>query len=246
MERPSKALGHKAAERRLGLESVAPATPVGPRPSRVEERVDPRAVAKALRWVISVSGSSSNAGKTHLTEDLVRFCKASGRRVTALKVTRTHVGHCPRENDGCGTCESLETPFELIEDRTRLDVKGKDTGRYLRAGADQVLWLLVNPDHVEAGIRAALGRVGGGGVLVAEGNSFRDYCGADLAFMVLSERFRMKPSAVTVLDRIDHFVVKPSERRYFEEMLGNLGVRNPSFLDADDVSSWAGSLVPRP
>ena len=44
----------------------------------------------------------------------------------------------------------------------------------------RVLWLLVKPSSIRAGVLAALAEVPAGFVLVAEGNSFRDYASADV------------------------------------------------------------------
>ncbi|MCA9320385.1 MAG: hypothetical protein KDB53_06610, partial [Planctomycetes bacterium] len=109
-----------------------------PPAAKPEERFAWQDESPGLSGVLSIAGASSNTGKTTLVEASTRILRQLGHRVCALKVTRTHIGGCPRENDGCGTCDSLVQPFEIIEDRARLDVRGKDTGRYFGAGADQV------------------------------------------------------------------------------------------------------------
>lgn len=200
----------------------------------------------APRAVIAVTGASSNAGKTHLAENLIRRLSARGHAVAALKITRTHVGHCPREADACGACDSLDAPFRIITDAARIDVPGKDTGRYVAAGARQVIWLLVEPPHTQEGVREALGRVAGGEVLVAEGNAFLDAARADIAFMALSARHGMKPSAAAILDRIDRFVARPADMAALREELEALDVRAADLLDADAVDGWFERVVLRP
>src|SRR5688572_12940267 len=146
-----------------------------PRPSTPAERIDVRASFPAIAATVAICGAESNAGKTWLCETVLESLRADGRTTLALKVTRTHLGDCPRGISTCGTCDSLAGDFEIVSDRERLDVPRKDTGRYFAAGANRVLWLLVKPSSVRVGLLAALAEVPAGSVLVAEGNSFRDY-----------------------------------------------------------------------
>lgn len=198
------------------------------RPALPGERILWRDVRPDLRAVISVTGSSSNAGKTWIVEKVISRLKAAGVSAAALKVTRTHVGAaCPRANDSCGTCDSLDRPFELITDRARLDVRGKDTGRYYAAGADQVVWLLVRPDAVADGARAALSAIRPGFVLVAEGNSFRDYVDADLTWLAVTDAFEIKKSARAIFEHVD------------------IGVaRDPQLIDRESFKDVHGRFVP--
>jgi molybdopterin-guanine dinucleotide biosynthesis protein len=177
-----------------------------PRPSELAERIDVRAVFPPIMATVSICGAASNAGKTWLCEEVLRGLRAQGRRTLALKITRTHLGACPRGIDTCGTCDSLAGDWELVRERERLDVPRKDTGRYFAAGADHVLWLLVKPSAIRAGVLAALAEVPPGCILVAEGNSFRDYASADVTLLALSRDGEIKASASHVLDRVDAYV----------------------------------------
>lgn len=179
-------------------------------PSRPDERVDVATEFPAIAAVVSVCGATSNAGKTTTAESAIRALKAAGASVTALKVTRTHLGDaCPRGVVTCGTCASLDRPFRLVDDRAVLETPGKDTQRYGAAGADRVLWLLVHPSAMAAGLRAALASVTPGHVVVAEGNSFRDFASADITLLAWSRRFPPKSSARVILDRVDGCVERP-------------------------------------
>jgi len=171
------------------------------------ERLDIRTARPDLLATICVTGSSSNAGKTTLCEELLEALDLRGRACVALKITRTHLDTCPRQNDGCGVCDDLDQPFRLIRDLPTLDVSGKDTGRYLAAGAAEVLWLIVDPAHMGAGVRAALDAVPRDAILVAEGNSFKDHVTGDtLTAMAMTDGLEMKDSARHVIDRVDVFV----------------------------------------
>jgi hypothetical protein len=171
--------------------------------SRPDERIDVRATFPGIAATVSICGAASNAGKTWLCEAILRGLRGENRPSLALKVTRTHLGDCPRGIETCGTCDSLVGDFELVTDRALLNVPRKDTGRYFEAGADRVLWLLVKPAAVRAAVLATLAEVPAGVVLVAEGNSFRDYASADVTLMALSGGGGMKASADHVIDRVD-------------------------------------------
>jgi molybdopterin-guanine dinucleotide biosynthesis protein len=171
--------------------------------STAADRIDVRSRFPGIALTVSVCGAASNAGKTWLCESILRGLRDEGRKTLALKVTRTHLGDCPRGIETCGTCESLAGDFEIVRERALLDVPGKDTGRYFAAGADRVLWLLVKPSAVRAGMLAALAEVPEGSVLVAEGNSFRDYASAEVTLLALSRSGELKASALHVIDRVD-------------------------------------------
>ncbi len=190
-----------------------------------------------LPLVLSITGASSNAGKTQLMELAIRHFSDRGRPVTALKVTRTHIGSCPRENDTCTTCDDLVHPFELVEDLAQLDVTKKDTGRYVAAGADQVLWLLVQPTRVGLGIARALDRVDPGHVLLVEGNSFRDWADAHRTFMTVGRLLRVKPSARMILDRVDAFVAEPATQPRLTSWLADLDLEDRPVLTPVELES---------
>ena len=183
-----------------------------PRPSRPEERLETRVLRPDLGCVIAVTGWASNVGKTTLTEDILRALAQEERPAQAVKVTRTHLGTCPRENDGCLVCDSLLGDYRLETDEAELSRKGKDTARYGEAGAAEVSWLLVNPEKVAVGVRAVFRALRPGLPVVVEGNSFRDYADADLCFMVASADEEPKASARTILDRADIVVCHDDER----------------------------------
>jgi hypothetical protein len=236
---------HKAAALRAAAKPAPAAAPEAtaprfavPLPSRPEERRRIRDLAPGLFASVCIAGSSSNAGKTWLCERVIEALKRAGETVAALKVTRTHEARCPRENDSCGVCDGLEQPWRVIVDRPSLDVPRKDTGRYFAAGADHVTWLVVQPRHVRDGIAAALGTLPAGSILVAEGNSVRDYAEPDLSLMALTGRFAPKPSAETILDRIDAFVTREGDAPRARAWLDDRGLSRTPAIDAGQAAAW--------
>src|SRR5436853_4617021 len=85
------------------------ADPVAARP---EDRIDVRESFPAIAATVTICGAASNAGKTWLCESVLRGLASEGRRTCALKVTRTHLGDCPRGITTCGTCDSVKGVFE--------------------------------------------------------------------------------------------------------------------------------------
>lgn len=220
---------------------LAPTGGAAPQPfvaANHDERFDVKDAAPGIAGVVSITGASSNSGKTGAAVRSIRALKELGHQVTALKITRTHTTRCPRENDDCGVCESLEDDYEIVTAIDRLDVRGKDTGRYVEAGADQVLWLLVRPAATATGVRAVLKMVTPGHVLVAEGNSFRDVASADLTLMAVSERERTKPSAYAILERIDAVVVCGAVGPRAEEVAEVISGERHPFVQAEDLAAW--------
>lgn len=206
--------------------------PIPPEKAPPGRRLDLRLRAVDLRGVVAVAGATSNAGKTRTVEMLLAALARERIPATALKVTRTHLTSCPRGHDACGTCDSLTGAFEIVRDKVRLAEPGKDTARYLAAGAGDVLWLLARPDAMEAGLAAVAAALRPGVVLVAEGNSFLDWAEVDVALMAVWDRETPKPSAEHVIDRVDAFVLRP----------GRGGALPPPPRDdkpvVDDASLW--------
>ena len=129
-------------------------------------------------FIVAVSGLSSNTGKTTLVCELL--ARLAGWE--AIKLTRGHYRSCGKDPSGCCVSELLRDEPLIRSGRDANYEKGKDTGRFWHAGAENVHWVIVGEDQVEAGINEALSRVQSAGVIV-EGNSFLDYVKADYAIM---------------------------------------------------------------
>lgn len=86
---------------------------------------------------IVVGGAWSNCGKTSLVEMLLQAFPGWG----AIKVTPSRaeeicpLGHC------CGACLPPSGPFEVLTDPGVLAEPGKDTARFMKAGAAKVAWV---------------------------------------------------------------------------------------------------------
>lgn len=154
--------------------------------------------------IISITSTSSGAGKTTLAAFLIRTLGG----FDALKITVQHVGACPKEIDcdGCPTMGDLS--FRIITDPSILRQPGKDTAQYLEAGANRVVWLQTQRKCLEVAARQALKLFPYRGKLLVEGNSFLSIRKVAFALMVTTpETLEPKPSARKILDKINLFVI---------------------------------------
>lgn len=156
--------------------------------------------------VVIIGAASRNVGKTELACELIRRTSA-WRRVVGIKVTAVNGGEtaCPRGGAGCGVCSSLREPYLITtEDCVEGD---KDTARMLRAGAGEVLWLRVQRDHLEEGVRDLLSRVPEDVLVICESNSVRAVLEPGLFLVVRRQGDpSVKPSCASVLDHADRIL----------------------------------------
>ena len=129
--------------------------------------------------IVSVSGFTSEVGKTTLMCDLLRAFPGW----EAIKVTRGHFRSCGKDPDACCVSDLLSDEPVIRSGREQNYALGKDTGRYWAAGATNVHWVIVTDAQVEQGIKASVERVSAPGVFI-EGNSILDFIQADLVLMV--------------------------------------------------------------
>lgn len=164
--------------------------------------------------IISVTGTSSETGKTTVGTFII---KALGN-ICALKITVRHEGQCPRHRadscDGC-TYDEENSLFRIITNPTTLSEPGKDTARYIEAGAPKVVWLQTNSECAREGIRRALRHFDSEATVLVEGNRFLAVRDADVAIMVVSPGLKkIKHSATEILGKINLLVInKRSDHR---------------------------------
>lgn len=128
---------------------------------------------------VAISGVSSEVGKTTLMCDLLRGLPGW----EAIKMTRGHYRSCGKDPHACCVSDLLGEQPLIRSGFQQTYSSDKDTGRYWEAGARNVHWLVVTDDQVERGIKLALERVKGAGVLI-EGNSFLRFIDVDFAILV--------------------------------------------------------------
>jgi hypothetical protein len=148
--------------------------------------------------IISVSGFSSEVGKTTLLCQLLR--RQPGWE--AIKMTRGHYRSCGKDPHACCVSPLLGEKPLVLSGREATFQEPKDTGRYWGSGAGNVHWVIGTDDQIEEGLAIALERVDQRGVFI-EGNSFLKYVEADYSIMVARPSSRdIKSSAVAVMPKM--------------------------------------------
>jgi molybdopterin-guanine dinucleotide biosynthesis protein len=155
---------------------------------------------------ICVTGSTSNVGKTYLIERILRRIDSGWGvcKVTICHEKGTHT--CPRGREKhCGVCSSLDPQddYLLVEDPAVLEEEGKDTRRYLNAGAVKVIWVKTRKEYLDRAVAEAADRFSHLEGVIFEGNHALSVLEPDIGIMVVGDPVRYKPSARAILDRID-------------------------------------------
>ena len=193
--------------------------------------------------IVAVSGLSSNTGKTTLVCELLS--RLPGWE--AIKLTRGHYRSCGKDPSGCCVSDLLREEPLIRSGRDANYEIGKDTGRFWDAGAQNVHWVIVGEDQVEAGIKEALSRVQTSGVIV-EGNSFLDHVEADFAIMCArAGQNKLKTSARRTFDKADALylsVIDDSDRTKAIESFEQWRLGLAIDLDCGDVPVFTRVEIP--
>lgn len=142
-------------------------------------------------FIILIGGPYSGCGKTTFGTGLL---KSLGKGWAVIKYTKT------------GFYSSI------IRDRETLSKKGKDTERYLEAGAEEVLWLQSPEENLAELLSISLERLYKYKGIIVEGNSPIEFLAPDVVVFVDGIDKPKKPSSLKVLKRA-HIIVKPLESR---------------------------------
>lgn len=157
--------------------------------------------------IVSISGFSSEVGKTHILCELLRLNPGW----EAIKITRGHYRSCGKNPEACCVSPMLGDKPLVLSDPERTCVPGKDTGRYWAAGASLVHWVIGVDDQIKEGIKLAIEKVESEGVFI-EGGSFLKYVDADYSIMVATPEIKdIKSSAVSMIKKMDALVVNRAE-----------------------------------
>jgi hypothetical protein len=147
--------------------------------------------------IVGIGGFSKGVGKTLLVCRMLGVLPGWG----VLKTSR------PR-GDGSAGAVPPDGSFELVTDPDALARPGRDTARYLAAGASRVLWLRSAPERLPEAIPSALARLEGLPGLLVEGNSSARFLPLGRLFLVARVgRTEIKPSAWPLVDRADAIVL---------------------------------------
>lgn len=149
--------------------------------------------------LVSISGFSSNVGKTTLVCDLLGLFPGW----EAIKVSKGHYRSCGKSPSACCISPLLGSEPRIFSGRDETYVRGKDTGRYWDSGASNVHWVICTSDQVEEGVNSALARVRSEGVFL-EGTSLLKYLPVDYSIMVAKpQKYEIKSSAAGAISKVD-------------------------------------------
>jgi molybdopterin-guanine dinucleotide biosynthesis protein len=177
-----------------------------------------------LPMIVSISGFSSNVGKTTLMCELLK--RFNGWE--AIKISRGHYRSCGKDPQACCISPLLGERPQILSGEGETCVPKKDTGRYWEAGASNVHWLICTNEQLEEGSHLALSKVQTEGVFI-EGTSFLKFIPADFSVMVVrGTRDEIKSTALRVVDRMDAFYVSDSQsdEKMFATIQNRLAKRN--------------------
>lgn len=132
--------------------------------------------------LIGIGGAHSGSGKTLIGSAVMR---AMGPGWGAIKCTPT------------------ELYSSVVSDPHILRQPGKDTSRYIEAGAEQALWVQGPREELAESLDIALGRLAGLSGVVVEGNAAIELLKPDIVIFIVGEPGRMKPGAPSVMEMAD-------------------------------------------
>ncbi|MGA1984529.1 MAG: hypothetical protein ABSG84_18940 [Acidobacteriaceae bacterium] len=147
--------------------------------------------------IIVIGGQSRNIGKTVVVCSLISAMPE--RRWTAIKITRCK--HDAPDAEPCD-CELAGRTLAIDEER---DVNtGKDSSRYLAAGAVRSLWVRVRAGQFAEAMPRIRGEINSSANIILESNSVLGYLKPDVYATVLDPASRdFKPSARQHLEQAD-------------------------------------------
>jgi molybdopterin-guanine dinucleotide biosynthesis protein len=154
-------------------------------------------------FIIGIGGTCSNAGKTTTAVMLLRHLTSAGSGQQAMGKG----GEGPDELSALtgpklaglgkwGAIKYTKTEFyaSLIDDKETLSRKDKDTGRFIEAGAGEVVWVKSPPEGLEDILLLALERLSSLDGIVVEGNSAIEFLQPDIVIFIFgNEKERWKP-----------------------------------------------------
>ncbi|MCD6239638.1 MAG: hypothetical protein J7K51_10070 [Thermotogae bacterium] len=134
--------------------------------------------------IIVIAGKAKGVGKTTLASYIIRNLKC---RVGAVK---TSIHDDPGDNI-------------VTDDPDIINAEGTDTSIFVSSGADRVIYLASDDEHLHDSLDKAKGLIGNEDYLVIEGNRVLDYLKAALTIYIARKGVETKASAVRAKARAD-------------------------------------------
>jgi hypothetical protein len=153
--------------------------------------------------LIVVGGHTRNIGKTGVVAGVIGAMPELGW--TAIKITQFGHGVCSANGEPCD-CETADHTIAISEERSR--TSGKDTARYLAAGAEHSFWVRTRQGQLAEAMPRVRKLISETENVVVESNSVLRFLRPDVALFVADGRVAdFKPSSLRYLDRVDAMVL---------------------------------------
>ena len=187
--------------------------------------------------LVVVGGHTRNIGKTGVMAGVI--AATPERAWTAIKITQFGHGVCSANGEPCD-CETADHTIAISEERS--STSGKDTARYLLAGARRSFWVRTRQGQLAEAMPRVRQLIAGAGDAIVESNSVLRFVRPDLALFVADGGVSdFKPSALRYLDRVDALIVvgEAAEREaHWQGVAPSLLAGKPRFrVDAHTFSS---------
>jgi molybdopterin-guanine dinucleotide biosynthesis protein MobB len=154
-------------------------------------RFDTRLIMKRP-FIIGVGGACSNTGKTTLGVLLLQYLTSYGRW-GAIKYTKKDLF------------------VSLVHDKTALSQKDKDTGRFIEAGAEDVVWVKSPPRDLHEILPLAIDRLIHLDGLIVEGNSAIEFLEPDIVIFIFGNRKERWKTGIERLAGISDIIIYENE-----------------------------------
>jgi hypothetical protein len=133
--------------------------------------------------LLVVGGQCRKVGKTALCVDLLRLM--DDMAWIAVKITPHTESGCPVRGANCG-CPPREHTFSIREEKSQST--GKDTSRYLQAGATQAFWVQTKADCLADALDTLNGILKGARRVLIESDAIARYWRPELSLLVVDPR----------------------------------------------------------
>ena len=135
-------------------------------------------------FIIGIGGTCSNVGKTMTAVLLLQHLSSGTEKWGAIKYTKT------------------EFYTSLVDDKETLSRKDKDTGRFLEAGAGEVVWVKAPQRELADILPLALKRLSHNDGIIAEGNSAIEFLKPDIVIFMIG---KMRSAGKQALKRLSAY-----------------------------------------
>ncbi|MGM0410475.1 MAG: hypothetical protein ACQEQF_06885 [Bacillota bacterium] len=142
---------------------------------------------------IVVSGQASKVGKTTLVEEIIKNLCGD---ILAIK---------------CAVSDEQINPIISIEEKIN-ENEDKDTGRYLRAGANKAIFIKTKFEKLKKSLDDIKKEITDYDYLIYEGNNLLDFLNSDLVIFLKNELLERKYSADKAETRSDIILDKTNEK----------------------------------